>query len=92
MINFDNIFKAPSRKYSCKGQARICDAKEFAVDFANTLTVVSTKNSDAIAKRGRESLFGVLQKVFPQVFVQAIFFEHHQVHALTNILLTGVPA
>ena len=70
-------FGLPEKLWLRVEMVRICNAKEFAVDFANTLTVVSTTNSDAIAKRGRESLFGVLKKVFPQVFVQAISFEHH---------------
>ena len=48
--------------------ADIRDAKEFAVAFANAVTL-ATESSDVIARKGDESIFGVLEKVFPQVFV-----------------------
>ena len=46
--------------------AYISDAREFVVAFVNAVTVPTELNSDIIARKGRESIFGVLEQVFPQ--------------------------
>ena len=46
--------------------AYISDAREFVVAFVNAVTVPTEQNSDIIARKGRESIFGVLEQVFTQ--------------------------
>ena len=45
------------------------DAKEFAAAFACALTEATDNQSDLIIKNGQESLYGILERVFPQVWL-----------------------
>lgn len=51
---------------------RIDDAKEFSISFAFSVSEVSAGHNDLIAKRGAESIYAVLQKIFPQVRILCI--------------------
>ena len=42
----------------------INDAKEFSISFAFSVSEVSAGHNDLIAKRGAESIYAVLQKIF----------------------------
>jgi hypothetical protein len=43
------------------------DAKEFAAAFARAVTEESDGGNDYIARYGQESIYALLQRVFPQV-------------------------
>ena len=47
---------------------RVRNPNQFSVEFASSVTAASTpKKTDWIAKNGRESLFALLQDIFPLV-------------------------
>ena len=48
------------------GTARIRNAKEFSITFAIAVTEASENPQDLIAKKGKESIFAVLNDIFPQ--------------------------
>ena len=45
----------------------ISDAKAFSEAFALAVTEQTTETNGLIAKKGKESLYGILEQVFPQV-------------------------
>ena len=49
------------------GMADVIDAKEFATAFASAVTEESVGKNNFIARDGPESIYSLLQRVFPQV-------------------------
>ena len=48
---------------------RVRDPRRFSAEFASSVTTASLpKNVDWIAKNGSESLYALLQEIFPQVW------------------------
>ncbi len=48
-------------------QEHVLVAKEFCTALASAVTEASLRDKDLIAKNGDESVFAVLQRMFPQV-------------------------
>ncbi len=52
--------------------ARIRNAEEFSIAFATAVTEATNNSQDWIAKKGADSIFAVLNEIFPQV-IRTIF-------------------
>jgi hypothetical protein len=52
---------------SCKKNADIDDAKEFAIAFVVSVTETSDGPNNWIAKNGKDSMFAILRDIFPEV-------------------------
>ena len=73
VLYFIYIFLKNEKIKSDKGGIRtmdpIRDAREFAVSFVCAVTETSDNQSDLFPKNGSDSVFGLLERVFPQVRV-----------------------
>jgi hypothetical protein len=49
---------------------RLSSPGHFSIEFAGAVTIQSSQQTDWIAKNGNESLFILLEKIFPQVKLQ----------------------
>jgi hypothetical protein len=52
---------------SLKDEPQVTDAREFSMAFASAVTEATGNEEDCIAKNGDESLFALMNAVFPQV-------------------------
>jgi hypothetical protein len=43
------------------------DLNAFSAEFARVVTTQSNNDADWVARNGKESIYGVLREVFPQV-------------------------
>ena len=46
---------------------KVKDPRKFSKAFAAILSAESTKTGDVIARKGQQSIFGLLENIFPQV-------------------------
>jgi hypothetical protein len=44
------------------------DLNAFSAEFAHVVTYPTNNDADWVARNGKESIFGVLKEIFPQVF------------------------
>ncbi len=56
--------------------AEICDLEAFSSEFARAVTAPTNDDADWVARNGKESIYGVLKEMFPQVFNHLVLSIH----------------